>query len=125
MMFFFLIVSLATLGTVINLFLKNKGLQEKLSQIELEQALLKEKFSKIDQAINGKSYDGDDQMYGGLDGFGGTTGKVDYLEKKINSLIDVINHKFIELGKKTNSHEMEFGQSLSSEVMSNMYPKKK
>lgn len=83
----------------------------RVNELEIELQRLNQRFTELDQALNGKAYEGETSKFGSL------TGKVDYLDGRVNALIDVLNEKFIGLGKRLDLHEMQFGPSLDSEVI--------
>lgn len=116
-----LIFFLTSFGIFVYLLFQNRKLLKRISQIEEERDQIKKNLVEIDKLISGKKYEGEDKKYGGLEGFGGTTSKVDYLDKKINSLIDVLNLKLMDIGKKLNSQDMLFGSSLHSEVQAKQF----
>lgn len=85
--------------------------KKRINELEIELRRLNQRFTELDQAPNGKVYDGETTKFGSL------KGKVDYLDGRVDALIEVLNDKFINLGKRLDVHEMQFGPSLDSEVI--------
>jgi hypothetical protein len=121
MMLFSLIFLLAIFGIFFYIISQNRDLRKRIFEIEKEQDLIKKNLVDLDLLINGKTYEGESRKYGGLEGYGGTTGKVDYLDKKVDSLIDVLNLKLMDIGKRLNAQDMLFGSSLYSEVQAKQF----
>lgn len=85
--------------------------KKRVNKLEVELQQLSQRFIELDRIVSGKAYEGETTKHGSM------TGKVDYLDGRVNALIEVLNDKFIKLGKKLDVHEMQFGSSLDSEVM--------
>lgn len=85
--------------------------KKRVNKLEVEFQQLSQRFIELDRIVSGKAYDGETTKYRSM------TGKVDYLDGRVNALIEVLNDKFIGLGKRLDIHEMQFGPSLDSEVI--------
>ncbi len=85
--------------------------KNRFKSIELELNQLNQRLAELDQVVNGKAYENKFVKYGTM------TGKVAYLDGRVNALIDVLNEKFIDLGRRLDVHEMQFGSSLDSEII--------
>lgn len=85
--------------------------KNRINSLEAELKQLNKQYAELDKIVNGKAYENEITKYGSM------TGKVDYLDGRVNALIEVLNEKFIDLGRRFDVHEMQFGSSLDSEVV--------
>ena len=99
---------IVVLATCIYFLMQTKN---RINSLEVELKQLNQQLAELDQVLNGKAYENEIVKYGSM------TGKVDYLDGRVNALIDVLNEKFIDLGRRLDVHEMQFGSSLDSEII--------
>lgn len=85
--------------------------KKRVNELDIEIQQLSQKFIELDWIVSGKTYEGETTKYGSM------AGRMEYLDGRVNALIEVLNEKFIDLGKRLDVHEMQFGPSLDSEVL--------
>lgn len=102
-----------------------KNSQYQLNLILSEMNEIREQINKINQTVYGIKSEHDGELWGGYDGKLGTRGKTEFLDEKLDSLIEVLNDKFMNFGKILDKHEMIYGESLYWEVMNNKLKKSK
>ncbi len=89
---------------------------EKFIELDKRVKSLEEKVDRIAQFIDGRYDTNESKYYGGLTGFGGDLGRLDWLQNRLNRLTYTLDLRFKSIGEKMGWQEMVYGSSLSKEI---------
>lgn len=89
---------------------------KKFMELDERVKSLEEKVERIVRFIDGRYDANESKHYGGLTGFGGELGRLDWLQNRLNRLTDTLDQRFKSIGEKMGWQEMVYVSSLSREI---------
>ncbi len=90
--------------------------EERIQALEGRIEAIEAQLTRVLEVIDGRYDEHDKRFYGGLQGFGGDLGRINWLQDRVNHLVKALDLRFKNLGEKMDWHDFVYNKGLEHEM---------